>query len=159
MKAEYQDFIAIYHDVFPEGYCQHLINEFERLLSTGVGHNRQSSEGALKHNKDDVAICMNVHPLNSFKESDTAKLFNEGLQLCFNEYVNEYSVLLQGNIRSTFMKAQRTDPGSGYHVWHGEQGNGLHSSRVLTYILYLNTLQVSIVTGKQIGRASCRERV
>lgn len=43
MKAEYQDFIAIYHDVYPEGYCQHLVNEFERLISIGVGHDRQTS--------------------------------------------------------------------------------------------------------------------
>ena len=38
------------------------------------------------------------------------------------------------------MKMQRTDPGGGYHVWHGEQGNGVSSSRVIVYLLYLNTL-------------------
>jgi hypothetical protein len=41
------------------------------------------------------------------------------------------------------MKTQRTDPGGGYHVWHGEQGNGDHAHRVLVYMLYLNTLEAS----------------
>ena len=141
MKAEYQDFIAIYHDVYPKGYCQHLINEFERLVLEGVGHNRQASESALKHNKDDLSVGMNNHELKFFNDRPPALIFNDGLQLCFNEYVNEYSVLKQGNVRSTFMKAQRTDSGGGYHVWHGEQGNGAHANRVLTFILYLNTLE------------------
>lgn len=33
---------------------------------------------------------------------------------------------------------QRTDPGGGYHIWHGEQGNGEQAQRVLVYMLYLN---------------------
>ena len=40
------------------------------------------------------------------------------------------------------MKMQRTDPGGGYHVWHGEQGSGVNSGRVLVYSLYLNTLEI-----------------
>ena len=39
------------------------------------------------------------------------------------------------------MKMQRTSPGGGYHVWHGEQGNGDHAERVLVYMLYLNSLE------------------
>ena len=38
------------------------------------------------------------------------------------------------------MKMQRTSPGGGYHVWHGEQGNNTHADRVLVYMLYLNSL-------------------
>lgn len=143
MKIDYQDFIGIYHDVFPKGYCQHLINEFERLAKNSVGSNRQNSEGALRHNKDDLAIAMNLYSLYDFNGKNTINLFNEGLQLCFDEYVNEYSVLKNSNIRSTHVKAQRTDSGGGYHIWHEEQGNGIIANRVLTYILYLNTLDQS----------------
>jgi hypothetical protein len=38
------------------------------------------------------------------------------------------------------MKMQRTGPGGGYHVWHAEQGPGTNASRVVAYMLYLNTL-------------------
>jgi hypothetical protein len=49
-------------------------------------------------------------------------------------------VLKDGKIHGTAMKMQRTSPGGGYHVWHGEQGNGAHAERVLVYMLYLNDL-------------------
>jgi len=39
------------------------------------------------------------------------------------------------------MKMQRTSPGGGYHVWHGEQGNNRSAERVLVYMLYLNTMK------------------
>ena len=35
---------------------------------------------------------------------------------------------------------QKTSSGGGYHVWHGEQGNGAYANRGLVYMLYLNTL-------------------
>jgi hypothetical protein len=35
---------------------------------------------------------------------------------------------------------QRTGPGGGYHVWHGEQGPGTHANRAVVYMLYLNDL-------------------
>jgi hypothetical protein len=31
-------------------------------------------------------------------------------------------------------------PGGGYHVWHSEQGNSDSANRVLTYSLYLNSI-------------------
>ena len=40
------------------------------------------------------------------------------------------------------MKMQKTSSGGGYHVWHGEQGNGDQANRGLVYMLYLNTVPV-----------------
>lgn len=142
MNAEYQDFIAVYRDVYPEGYCQHLINEFDRLVDSGAGLNRQRSEGALKHRKNDVQLGLNfnVHTVSDFNNASTTRIFFDGLQQCYDHYTEQFSILKDGNIRGTHMKMQRTDPGGGYHVWHGEQGNGEHADRVLVYMLYLNTL-------------------
>jgi hypothetical protein len=67
-------------------------------------------------------------------------MFFDGLQRCYDAYTEQFSVLRDGKITGTAMKMQRTDPGGGYHVWHGEQGNGEHADRVLVYMLYLNTL-------------------
>lgn len=142
MNAEYKDFIGIYRGVYPDGYCQHLINEFERLIESGAGSNRQRSEGALKHNKNDMQLGLNfgVHTAAAFKDCSAERVFFDGLQRCYDAYTEEFSVLKQGKITGTAMKMQRTDPGGGYHVWHGEQGNGNHAERVLVYMLYLNTL-------------------
>jgi hypothetical protein len=142
MNAEYKDFIAIYRDVYPEGYCQHLIKEFDRLVESGAGINRQRGEGVLKHRKNDMQLGLNlgVHSAQDFNGISATRMFFDGLQRCYDAYTEQFSVLREGKITGTAMKMQRTDPGGGYHVWHGEQGNGDHAERVLVYMLYLNTL-------------------
>ena len=142
MNVNYKDFIATYTDVYPEGYCEHLISEFERLVQGGAGSNRRYSERALRHQKDDMQLGLDikVHSTISFNEKDTVDIFFDGLQQCFEEYTSTFSVLKDGKINGSVMKLQRTSPGGGYHIWHGEQGNKISSSRVIVYMLYLNTL-------------------
>lgn len=143
MNPEYHDFIGVYHDTYPEGFCEHLIAEFERLTNSGAGVNRQRGEGARKHVKNDLQLGLNfgVHTAKDFGEFSSTRLFFDGIQRCYEHYLEQFSVLGEGNIRGTAMKMQRTDPGGGYHIWHGEQGNGEHADRVLVYMLYLNTLE------------------
>lgn len=142
MKIDYKEFIGIYRNVFPDGYCAHLISEFDRLICSGAGTDRQSGEGALKHNKNDMQIVLNLgaHVVASFNGQSVESIFFNGLQKCYDQYSEQFSVLKDGQIRGTAMKMQRTSPGGGYHVWHGEQGNGTHAERVLVYMLYLNSL-------------------
>lgn len=143
MNIDYKDFIGFYHDAYPDGYCRHLISEFEALAGKGAGVNRQKGEGALRHAKDDFQIFLNPknHGLEFFNGKNSVDLFFEGLQNCYENYCDKYSVLKNtGKIQATAMKMQRTDSGGGYHVWHGEQGSGHGANRVLTYMLYLNTL-------------------
>jgi hypothetical protein len=138
MNIEYKEFFGIYTDVYPQGYCQNIISEFERLKDSGAGTNRLKGENAPAHVKNDYQIMadMGIHGLNKSAVDE----FFRGLQSCFEEYTSKFSVLKDGQIRGTAMKMQRTDPGGGYHVWHGEQGSGVHANRVLVYMLYLNTL-------------------
>lgn len=143
MNTEYFEHIALFKDVYPEGYCQHLISEFERLESGGAGSTRQNSEGALKHEKDDHHIFANLrnHDLLAYNNQDSCDLFFAGLQKCYNEYIDKYSVLkASGSIRATIMKMQRTGPGGGYHIWHSEQNAGQSANRAVVYMLYLNSL-------------------
>ncbi len=143
MNTEYIEHIGLYKDVYPEGYCQHLVSEFDRLESGGAGANRQEGGGALRHKKDDhqIMIELRSHNLLPFNNQSSDSLFFDGLQKCYDEYTNRYSILREnGNIRATVMKMQRTSPGGGYHVWHGEQGPGVHANRAVVYMLYLNTI-------------------
>ena len=143
MNAEYKGFIGIYNNVYPEGYCQHLISEFDRLETAGAGANRIQSEDAKRHIKNDYQIGMSLkgHDVVPFAEKSPVDIFFDGLQKCYEDYTSVFSTLANGKIRATVMKMQRTGPGGGYHVWHGEQGNGDQASRVLVYMLYLNSLQ------------------
>lgn len=141
MSPTYDGFIGIYRGVYPEGYAQHLIDEFERLTQQGAGYTRQSGEGALRHSKDDLQLGLNfgVHTVADFNGEQATNIFFSGLQTCYDDYTTTFSVLKDSSIRGTAMKMQRTDPGGGYHVWHGEQSGGNHAERVLVYMLYLNT--------------------
>ena len=144
MRPEYVDHIALYKDVYPEGFCSHLIAEFDRLESKGVGANRQVVDNVPRHMKDDYAIMaeMRNHALNPFNDGNPVSIFFDGLQRCYDEYTTKYSTLKDnGNVRATAMKMQRTSPGGGYHVWHAEQGPGPQASRAVVYMLYLNTLR------------------
>jgi len=142
MKTEYKDFIGVFSDVFPEGFCEHLIAELERQKENGAGSNRQESEGVKKHIKNDFQIHLNGKNLNFefFNEKNPVNVFFNGLQKCYEEYSNEFSVLKDININCNNIKLQKTTSGGGYHVWHSEQGNGEQSNRGLVYMLYLNTL-------------------
>jgi len=144
MKIEHNNFIAKYTNVYPEGYCQHLISEFERLVSNGAGYDRMQSENASGHVKKDFQLVLNAsnHNLLEYNDQDSLKLFFNELQKCFVDYSNTYSILQNSRIRGSIMKMQRTDPGGGYHLWHCEQDSGYPQvSRVLTYMLYLNSLK------------------
>jgi hypothetical protein len=143
MNVELFEHIAVYKNVYPEGYCQHLISEFERLEEEGVGANRQRSENAPAHIKDDfqIDIQLRSHRLMDFNEQRTGTMFFDGLQGCYDDYTSKYAVLYDaGRIRASTMKMQRTSPGGGYHVWHCEQGPEANANRVVVYMLYLNDI-------------------
>jgi hypothetical protein len=142
MISEYKDFIGIYRNVYPEGYCDHLISEFERLVNSGAGLNRQKGENALKHVKNDMQLGLNfgVHNVGGFCNHSSEDIFFKGLQRCYDHYTQEYSILKEEKINATTMKMQRTDPGGGYHIWHCEQNGGKRAERVLVYSLYLNDI-------------------
>lgn len=145
MKVTHKDFIAVYENVYPEGYCEHVIEQFELLDSKGVSYNRQQSENASKLSKNDQAICANLrgHNLEPFNNKSTMDVFFDGLQMCFEEYTEQYPLLKNIKLRASDMKMQRTSPMGGYHVWHAEQGNGTQAHRGVVYMLYLNTLNES----------------
>ena len=35
MKTQYIDFIGMYQNPYPDGFCNHMISEFERVRSNG----------------------------------------------------------------------------------------------------------------------------
>ena len=142
MISEYHEFIGMYNNIFEDGYCSHMISEFERFRSGGYCGNRQFSEGISKTKKNDEYLFLNLrnHSLSPFNGACPLRIFFDGLQRCYDNYVSEYDILKEDNIKCTSVKMQKSVPGAGYHVWHPEQGEGDSASRVLTYILYLNSL-------------------
>lgn len=142
MITEIKDFIGMYSGVYPDGYCAHMVEEFDRLQEIGCGTNRQERDGVPKHAKNDFSIGFNFKGQcpNPFKEEFSINLFFNGLQKCFEHYSTEFSSLKECKLFATEAKAQKTSAGGGYHIWHHEQGNDWAAHRGLVYMLYLNTL-------------------
>lgn len=142
MNETYKDFVGMYTNVYPDGFCNHMITEFERFREGGYCGNRQDSENTTKTKKQDEFLFLNFrnHSFSSFNGDSTNDIFFYGLQNCYDSYMKEYDVLSDLNVKCTSIKVQKTPPGSGYHVWHCEQGNGESANRALTYILYLNDI-------------------
>jgi len=142
MKKSYsQDFINVYSDVAPEGFCQHSIEQFDRLVSAGSGWSRLP-EGAPGHIKHDYAVGLNyTHTTaDDFNDVPVTDVFFNALTECMDDYREQFSVIQNMNVQANHVKMQRTDPGGGYHVWHGERMDFHESTRVFTYMMYLNTL-------------------
>ena len=143
MNAQYNQFIGMYNNVYQDGFCNHMISEFERVLSEGLCGNRQDSEGTTKTTKQDNFYFLNLkqHVLSPFNDDEVLPVFMNGLQRCFDDYVAEYDILKDVDLKCTSVKMQKTIPGAGYHVWHSEQGNGESNGRCLVYSLYLNDIE------------------
>ena len=142
MNIEYKDFIGVFSEVYPEGFCEHFIKEIDRLQSFGAGTNRQKSEGCPKTLKDDYQIFCNGKNIayEGFNGNTVEDTFFKGLQECFSLYSNEFATLKNIDLNCNIIKMQKISSGGGYHVWHSEQGNGEQANRGLVYMLYLNTL-------------------
>lgn len=142
MKSHYEEFIGIYRDVYPGGFCKHIIKEFDKLEEEGAGYNRVQGENAPRHHKNDYQIFCGLRDQNFklFENREISSIFFDGLQKCFLDYTGIFSSLKDSPIRASTMKMQKTSPGGGYHIFHPEQGPGEMARRVLTYMLYLNTI-------------------
>lgn len=143
MQAKYNQFIGMYENVFPEYFCQHLIEEFERLNRSGITSNRKESENANKTFKSDRHLFLNYknYNLSSFNEERALDIFWTGLNQCFQDYTEEYDILKEVKVFCNNIKMQKTDPGEGYHVWHCERSHHSGSEhRELVYAIYLNDI-------------------
>jgi len=140
--ASYDDFIGIYTNVYPEGFCQHMVDEFKNLKHLGAGHDRRNE--APSHRKKDWAIgYRNGVEKTFYNNADHEDIIFKGLQGCFDEYVAEYGALASANITATSLKMQETEPGGGYHIFHYEHAAGYNAARTLVWALYLNTIDES----------------
>jgi hypothetical protein len=142
MNFSEKDFIGIFENVFPDGFCKHLIEEFNANQKLGITTNRLQSENTEGHYKSDNQLFCNGRnlELNVFENKNTYDMFFEGLQKCYDLYVTKFSVLKDTKVICRNFKIQKTKNGEGYHVWHHEQGNNHQNNRSLVFMLYLNSL-------------------
>ena len=143
LSERYIDFIGLYENVFPQGFCQHVISEFDKTFEKGLCGTRKYTEGSRRYDKDDSFYFLDLsdHEIfNRFHDQSVRSILQDGLQRCFDAYAEHYDILQNMMLQSTAIKIQKTNPGQGYHVWHCEQSNE-DRSRCLVWAIYLNDIE------------------
>lgn len=142
LDSKYIDFIGMYENILPDGFCSYLIKEFDRILESGSGSNRQKNGEGLKIHKEDSFFNLSLknHGVANFNGDSCSRIVLDSIQECFLKYGEKFDILKTMNLNSISLKMQKTVPGAGYHVWHCEQMSTECSERVLVWAIYLNTL-------------------
>ena len=148
MSCEYEDFIGTYRNVFPDGFCRHVIDCFEDISqnSKWTISRQQENKNIRKHIKDDELLFLNdtnigqMH-LPKWRGQEIQKMLWKGLQIAFDQYEDQYDILQNEKLAAQQLKMQKTEPGKGYHVWHYEDGGFENGDRCLVYSIYLNDIE------------------
>lgn len=139
-------FIWVYDDVIPNNKCREIINRFD---DDSRQHEGVTAGGVQKEIKNSLDLM--VSDLNEWKDVDG--LFKDLIQFLIDQYSihlrNTGNLIsfttnkkipiapaLTKNIRDVGYQIQKTNPGDGY-IWHNDYELG----RILTFILYLNTVE------------------
>jgi len=134
-------FIREYPNAFSKEYCDKVIQRFELMAQqnqVGVGT-------SIRHNSDTRVVFDWAPHYNMFYHDPElgTKFYNTVGEYYKEHYVKEYDILREGMVKHTpkGMSVQKTGPKEGYHIWHTEVNDYQSSSRVVVYMLYLNTVK------------------
>lgn len=133
------NFIESYN-VFDDNFCDYAIKCFEEANKHNLCLNRMQKENVPSTIKDDKSIHFPHFdfPLSHLSQPLNTQ-FDAGFNIGIQQYYNKYSYLREmSDMRYYEIKIQKTQPGEGYHVWHCEVDAREHTSRVLTWTVYLN---------------------
>ena len=132
--------VGIFDHFLSDDECDHFIELFKNKEKNGFAYNRQDSEGVDASIKADTSISINVYEeFQGLPQEKVDSLIKNFWDNAFKQYAKKYPTLTKRRYDLKGFKIQKTIPGEGYHVWHDEhQLSYLDSSRVLTYIIYLN---------------------
>lgn len=157
MTMNLENFILELDEFLTKEECDRFIAAFEMNKSLGFCYSRGESQQANKHGVDDhqffsESYIESAYDINKQIEknspeemiikstSDIIKNFGDIFyEKAYNVYFTKFSILKTSPkhyIRYT--KIQKTEIGEGYHSWHYESDDMKNSSRILTFIVYLN---------------------
>ena len=135
----------MYPKAFPKDYCEELIRIMDGLDELGMLEER--------HGRNNISVSDSslVFPRceDSYKQKEVDmgfvnRMFTETFMdifwnIYYPQYKKKYGVLEDiGKHSVNCVKAQKTNPGEGYHTWHCEHGDLTSSRRLLAWTVYLN---------------------
>ena len=129
-----ENFISIYESALSSDKCELIIDDINSSdLEPGVILGNVVN----KEKKDSLDV-----PRNFIDYSPTSIIIGNALHPCKEDYVKKHPQLNKIHVWDvdTQYNLQKYNPGQGYHVSHCENGGGIAMTRVLAWMIYLNTV-------------------
>lgn len=171
IEVEHSNFVGHYKSLLTKEECETIIKIYDHLSTVHreMITNRRVQNDGDDHKMKDESLSFDSIMWASEKKWDTftntnydemnigVTNFENMLELfhgenkildklfgAFYEWVMRYKASGGESWASLHWKFQRTNPmdGSGYHVWHHENGNRVLLNRFGTWIMYLNDVEV-----------------
>jgi len=129
------DFIHRYVGVFSKEECAEIIQHINFFEDNHILFQDKSS----RHIEDQKSINVNhVYDLDMPTFSKIASCILPKFKPCVDEYLETYSTLGRKKFLVFDCKLKKIPAGSGFHVWHFENGSLLSAQRQFVIQLYLN---------------------
>ena len=128
-----ENFVSIYQNAISSDDCKIIIDDinYSRLLPGTMG-------GVVNTEMKDSLVSPRY-----FKDNSPASLIiGNSLESCKEDYVKQHPQLNKihdWNVDDAY-NLQKYNPGQGYHISHCENAGGLSLMRVLSWMIYLNTV-------------------
>lgn len=151
MDGDYQDFIAVWENFLPKPLCVDIINAFEKWSLTAL-MNPSMNDEVMDCVRENIHMGSNQFENKNLGRQDKAvfinsidkgltREINQYLSACLKDYTNHYGQLATIPLVSWDIKAQKTESGGGYHVWHYESSSPDSALRELVWAIYLNDIE------------------
>lgn len=135
--------------MFPDELCDYVIEIFDKKEKAfrQNGFNDDYNEGHFHKNLgnnlrlDEQCFVDEMDMMHDVGDGNLITKINMYLIDALKEYSSFFEQLSDMPLRSTRQKLQKTKPSGGYHVWHCEQSTLDFAERVLTWSIYLNTIE------------------
>lgn len=144
IKTFLENGIAVYDNVLDKNTCKSIIDYFESMRDINLVFDQTSySKGPAHVNRKDQSVFLTVPDVITIdKTQHIIREFVDSFWKCYEDYTAEYSVLQTAGQHGFYMvRIQRTDPGGGFHNWHFENYDAITSTRVVTWMFYLNDVE------------------
>ena len=130
------DFITIYENALSNEYCEKWIDYINNLRQQGLCIN----ETTKTHERDHEVINFANDDSFDLRSSDKlSRAFLPSIKPCVDQYLEDFSVLGDGNFLLYDVKAKRIPIGGGFHKWHYENAAYQTANRSFVIQAYLNT--------------------
>ena len=144
LNMKITDHIGIFENGISPELCQEIIDAFElwkenrQYVPPGCFRDGKDKFDKGVLGRDDLQIFLEV------VDGNLSQKMMQSLITSVDEYFKLYGGIIQNSdpISSWTTQVQKTSAGGGYHVWHCENSSYFYRDRVVTWMVYLNTIPV-----------------